>query len=70
MRIDLYTKTLLTIIAGSLAVIACRPLLPSLVQASDGPPIERIADKVTSIDRYLQGIARGEYPCRNKKLCP
>jgi len=70
MKIDPYTKTLLTIIAASLAVIACRSLVVAPVQAAEGSPIERISEQVASIERYVKGIARSEYPCHNKALCP
>jgi|GEM_PF-5404337 len=70
MKTDLYTKTLLTVIALALTAIACRPLAAVRVQAVENSPGTRIAEQVASIERYVRGIARGEYPCQNKTLCP
>ncbi len=67
MKIDLYTRTVLTVIAVCLAVIACRPLAASPARASvDAHLVEQLA----SIQRHVRGISRGEYPCVNKHLCP
>ena len=59
MKIDLYTKAVLTVIAVALCAIAARPMLASPAFASDSD-VAKIADELRSISVGF---------CKNKKIC-
>ncbi len=68
MIIDFYTKTVLTMIAVALAVIALNPwVIPNPARADVESDMSSIASDVTSMRFHVDRIYNGL--CLNDKLC-
>ncbi len=74
MRIDLYTKAVLTIIALATAALALRPVAAGATADGSGAHLAALASTMGAVAKDTAGIAydldqlvRGY--CRNKKLC-
>lgn len=66
MKLDLYTKAILTVIAGALMLIAIQPMLTPLKASAKAPDaLDDIARSIKDIEYAIEDIQR--YGLRQRK---